>query len=71
MNAQIQNTNFTHGKCTRCGHLALLDKFEQTRINEVKNGNDDGCRMEMYQLVLTCPICGDAFCEALFPNELN
>lgn len=70
MNATMQQTNFTHGKCMKCGHLALIDKFDQQKKNEAKS-EKDGVTMEFYQLVLICPICGDQFCEALFPNELN
>lgn len=74
MNAQMQQGMFTHGKCTKCGYLALLDKFEQKRINEVKSKSDDSenaMTMEMYQLIIKCPLCGDEFCEALFANEVN
>lgn len=71
MNAQMQQGMFTHGKCTKCGHLAMLDKFEQKKINEVNSTSEDGMTLEAYQLVLKCPLCGDEFCEALFANEVN
>lgn len=67
----MQNTQFTHGKCTVCGHLAKIDSFNHRRDNEVKQTNSDGSTYELYNLVLICPICTSEFCEALFPNELN
>lgn len=71
MDAQMQFTDFTHGKCQQCGYLALIDKFESLKENCVKQEGNDGFSCEMYQLILKCPICGDTFCEALFPNEIN
>jgi hypothetical protein len=70
MNAEMQFSTFTHGRCRKCGFFAKLDKFEQKKINESKSEGEAGT-MEMYQLVLKCPLCGDEFCEALYPNEIN
>lgn len=71
MNAQMQQGMFTHGKCTKCGYLALLDKFEASKANEVSAKSEDGMTLDMYQLILRCPLCGDEFCEAVFANEVN
>lgn len=71
MNANLQMTTFTHGKCTQCSYLALLDKFESKKINESITEGEDGFRSEFYQLILTCPLCGNENCEAVFPNEVN
>jgi hypothetical protein len=71
MNAQMQEATFTHGKCKSCGHLALLDKFDHKKANEIKSEGADGFTFEAFQLILICPMCGNEFCEALFPNEVN
>ena len=71
MKSEMQNTNFTHAKCTNCGHLGKIESFPQRRVNEQKSKGDDGSTFEVYQLVLTCPICTTDNCEALFPNEVN
>jgi hypothetical protein len=68
MNTQMQFTTFTHGKCTKCGYLALTDRFEHRQ--EVLGESEDGS-IGMYRLVLVCPICSDEFCEGVFPNEVN
>jgi predicted nucleic-acid-binding Zn-ribbon protein len=67
----MQFTTFTHGKCNQCGYLALLDKFENKRVNETKQIGHDGFTAEMFQLVVVCPMCGNENCLALFPNEVN
>jgi len=71
MRAEIQNTKFTHGKCFKCGYLGLIDKFDSQKDNHTLQKNEDGSELELYSLVLKCPMCGDEFCEALFPNEVN
>lgn len=71
MNTQIQLGNFTHGHCFKCGHMGSIGNFESKKINEAKSEGEDGMTMEFFQLILKCPMCGDEFCEAIFPNEVN
>jgi hypothetical protein len=52
MNAQMQEATFTHGKCKSCGHLALLDKFDHKKANEIKSEGADGFTFEAFQLIL-------------------
>lgn len=71
MNIEMQQTNFTHAKCTNCGHLSMIGNFEQKKANEARSENDNNGVMEFYQLILLCPLCGDDSCEALFPSDVN
>lgn len=70
MNAQMQFSMFTHAKCQKCEHLGKIETFNEEPTVLAKTESENG-NIEVTMLNLKCPLCGNMFCEALFPNEIN
>lgn len=77
MKPDFRSEAFTHCKCTKCGHLSTLDKFNfvekplenqiQTKVNEAWDLGD----MKLSTYSGTCPLCECTFVEFLYGSEVN
>ena len=81
MKADLRSEYFTHGKCSKCGHLSTVDKFDmkETPLNLGKTETatavwnllevSGGMTLSTYSGV--CPMCGCNMIEFLYGSEIN
>jgi hypothetical protein len=75
MKADFRSELFTHCKCTKCGHLSTLDKFnfvEKPLDSVIQSKVDEAYgEMKLSTYTGTCPLCGCEFVEFLYGSEVN
>lgn len=81
MRADLRSEYFTHAKCTKCGHLSTVDKFDMTEtplnLGTTETADavwtlleiSEGTKLSTYSG--TCPICRCHFVEFLYGSEIN